>query len=237
MPTLAADHIDMLRNAVRGKVLLPQDAGYDVARTVWNATVDRRPAVIVQCTGTADVMQAVNFARDRGLTVAVRGGGHNIAGSAICNDGLVVDLSGLRSVHVDPHDNVAWVSPGATLGDFDHEAQALGLATPTAIMVGTGRGAQLRIEAPALRDGTGHLRVVGAVATALHLGDRPMAQIGLGQRDPVARGLQLEHHHRHRAVAQQPEGQRQIGRHASVSPRQPGQHARTIQAMLPEPGP
>ena len=138
MPTLSADHLDMLRHAVRGKVLLPQDAGYDVARTVWNATVDRRPAVIVQCTGTADVIQAVNFARDHGLTLAVRGGGHNIAGSAICNNGLVVDLSQLRSVHVDPQDNVAWVSPGATLGDFDHEAQALGLATPLGINSTTG---------------------------------------------------------------------------------------------------
>lgn len=138
MPTLSADHIDMLRQSVRGKVLLPSDAGYDVARTVWNATVDRRPAVIVQCTGTADVMQAVNFARDHGLTVAVRGGGHNIAGSAICNDGLVVDLSQLRSVHIDPRDNVAWVSPGATLGDFDHEAQAQGLATPLGINSTTG---------------------------------------------------------------------------------------------------
>ncbi|GJG98101.1 FAD-binding oxidoreductase [Cupriavidus pauculus] len=138
MPTLAADHVDMLRHAVRGKVLLPNDPGYDVARTVWNATVDRRPAVIVQCTGTADVMQAVNFARDHGLSIAVRGGGHNIAGSAICNDGLVVDLSQLRGVHIDARDNVAWVSPGATLGDFDHEAQAQGLATPLGINSTTG---------------------------------------------------------------------------------------------------
>ncbi len=138
MPTLSADHIDMLRKSVRGKVLLPADAGYDTARTVWNATVDRKPAVIVQCTGTADVMQAVNFARDHGLALAVRGGGHNIAGSAICNDGLVIDLSQLRSVHIDPRERVAWVSPGATLADFDHEAQALALATPLGINSTTG---------------------------------------------------------------------------------------------------
>ena len=138
MATLAADHIDMLRKSVRGRVLLPADAGYDVARTVWNATVDRKPAVILQCTGTADVMHAVNFARDHRLVLAVRGGGHNIAGSAICNAGLVIDLSALRGVHVDPHDHVAWVSPGATLGDFDHEAQALGLATPLGINSTTG---------------------------------------------------------------------------------------------------
>ncbi|MGO4304767.1 FAD-binding oxidoreductase [Cupriavidus sp. RAF12] len=138
MPTLSAEHIDMLRQSVRGKVILPADPGYDTARTVWNATVDRRPAVIVQCTGTADVMQAVNFARDRGLVLAVRGGGHNIAGSAICNDGLVIDLSNLRGVHIDPRDRVAWVSPGATLADFDHEAQACGLATPLGINSTTG---------------------------------------------------------------------------------------------------
>lgn len=138
MPTLSAEHIDMLRQSVRGKVILPADPGYDTARTVWNATVDRRPAVIVQCTGTADVVQAVNFARDRGLVLAVRGGGHNIAGSAICNDGLVIDLSNLRSVHIDPRDRVAWVSPGATLADFDHEAQACGLATPLGINSTTG---------------------------------------------------------------------------------------------------
>jgi len=138
MPTLSPDHLDMLRKSVRGKVLLPGDAGYDTARTVWNATVDRRPAVIVQCTGTADVMQAVNFARDRGLVLAVRGGGHNIAGSAICNGGLVADLSQLRTVHVDPLARIAWVSPGATLADFDHEAQAQGLATPLGINSTTG---------------------------------------------------------------------------------------------------
>jgi FAD/FMN-containing dehydrogenase len=137
MPTLTTDHIDMLRHAVRGKVL-PADAGYETARTVWNATVDRRPAIIVQCSGTADVMQAVGFARDRGLVLAVRGGGHNIAGSAICNGGLVIDLSQLRTVHVDPLERVAWVSPGATLADFDHEAQAQGLATPLGINSTTG---------------------------------------------------------------------------------------------------
>ena len=138
MPTLTTDHIDMLRHAVRGKVLLPADVGYETARTVWNATVDRRPAIIVQCSGTADVMQAVGFARDRGLVLAVRGGGHNIAGSAICNGGLVIDLSQLRTVHVDPLERVAWVSPGATLADFDHEAQAQGLATPLGINSTTG---------------------------------------------------------------------------------------------------
>lgn len=138
MPNLSSQHIDMLRQAVRGKVVLPSDPGYDTARTIWNATVDKRPAVIVQCTGTADVIQAVNFARDRGLVLAVRGGGHNIAGSALCSDGLVIDLSTHRSVHIDPHDKVAWVSGGALLHDFDHEAQSLGLATPLGINSTTG---------------------------------------------------------------------------------------------------
>src|SRR5690349_20651030 len=123
MATIASGHLEALRQAVHGRVLLPGDDGYDVARTVWNATVDRRPAIIVQCSGTTDVVHAVNFARDRGLVLAVRGGGHNIAGSAICNDGLVIDMSMLRVVSIEQPDRVAWVCPAATLADFDHEAQ------------------------------------------------------------------------------------------------------------------
>lgn len=138
MPTIPAGHLDALRQSVRGRVLLPADDGYELARTVWNATVDRRPALIVQCTGTTDVVQAVAFARDEGLPLAVRGGGHNIAGSAICNDGLVIDLSMLRGVNIDEAEQTAWVSPGATLADFDHEAQGSGLATPLGINSTTG---------------------------------------------------------------------------------------------------
>jgi FAD/FMN-containing dehydrogenase len=119
-------------------VLLPADPGFDEARRIWNAMIDRQPAIIVRCAGVADVRRSVAFARDNGLPLAVRGGGHNIAGSAICDDGLVVDLSPMKSVRVDPATRRAYVEPGATLGDFDHEAQAFGLATPLGINSTTG---------------------------------------------------------------------------------------------------
>ena len=130
--------IDGLKAAIRGEIVLPADAGYDGARSIWNAMIDRRPAVIVRCAGTADVMRSVTFAREQRLALAVRGGGHNIAGSAICDDGLVIDLSGLRSVRVDPRTRRAYVDPGARLSDFDHEAQAFGLAAPLGINSTTG---------------------------------------------------------------------------------------------------
>jgi FAD/FMN-containing dehydrogenase len=100
--------------------------------------IDKRPAMIVRCAGVADVMAAVTFAREHGLTLAIRGGGHNIAGSALCDDGLVIDLSAMRSIRIDPDEQRAWVEGGATLRDFDHEAQAYGLATPLGINSTTG---------------------------------------------------------------------------------------------------
>lgn len=123
---------------LRAETIVPGDPGYDQARSVWNAMIDRKPAAIVRCRGTADVMRAVDFARQQNLLVAIRGGGHNIAGNAVCKDGLVVDLSAMRSVHVDPQARRAYVEPGATLADFDHEAQAFGLATPLGINSTTG---------------------------------------------------------------------------------------------------
>ncbi|MBS1190593.1 MAG: FAD-linked oxidase [Rhodocyclaceae bacterium] len=123
---------------LRGEAIVPGDPGYDQARTVWNAMIDRKPAAIVRCRGTADVIQAVNFARQQNLLLAVRGGGHNIAGNAVCTDGLVIDFSAMRSVQVDPQSRRAYVEPGATLADFDHEAQAFGLATPLGINSTTG---------------------------------------------------------------------------------------------------
>ncbi|MCK5449228.1 MAG: FAD-binding oxidoreductase, partial [Gemmatimonadetes bacterium] len=112
--------------------------GYDEARTIWNAMIDRKPALSARCSGVADVITAVKFASDRGLRLAVRGAGHNIAGSAVCDDGLLIDLSAWKAVHVDPDAKVARVQPGATLGDLDHETQAFGLATPTGINSTTG---------------------------------------------------------------------------------------------------
>jgi FAD/FMN-containing dehydrogenase len=138
MTDMNNDVVDQFRTTLRGPLLRPGDPDYDTARTIWNAMVDRRPGLIARCAGTADVMACVAFARDHGLPLAVRGGGHNIAGSALCDDGLVVDLTGMRSVAVEPDSRRAWVAGGATLADFDHEAQAFGLATPLGINSTTG---------------------------------------------------------------------------------------------------
>lgn len=130
--------IDALKGAMRGQLLQEGDAGYDDARRIWNATIDRRPSVIARCAGVADVRHAVNFARENEMLLAVRGGGHNIAGSAMCDGGIVIDLSPMKSVRIDPRMCRAYVEPGVTLGEFDHEAQAFGLATPLGINSTTG---------------------------------------------------------------------------------------------------
>src|SRR6266566_7141202 len=132
------DIVAALRGKLRGTVALPGEDGYDAARTVWNAMVDRRPGLVIRCLGAADVINAVKLARDEKLLVAVRGGGHNIAGNAVCDGGLLIDLSLMKSVRVDPGSNTARVEPGATLADFDKEAQAFGLATPLGINSTTG---------------------------------------------------------------------------------------------------
>ena len=124
----------------RGNVIAPDDDGYDDARAVWNATVDRRPRLIARCSGTADVAAAVRFARDCDLEIAVRGGGHNVAGTAVCDDGIVIDLSAMRAVSVDPVERAALVQGGALWGDVDHETQAHGLATTGGIVGHTGVG-------------------------------------------------------------------------------------------------
>jgi FAD/FMN-containing dehydrogenase len=136
--TLAAADLERFKSSLRGSLLLPGDEGYDAARTVWNAMINRRPALVVRCAGVADVRKAVNFAREHALLTAVKGGGHNIAGNAVCDGGLLIDLSSMRSVTVDPFAKVAYVEPGATLADFDHECQAYGLATPVGINSTTG---------------------------------------------------------------------------------------------------
>src|SRR5512143_1384625 len=136
--TLDSSAIESLKDGLRGSLFLPEDVGYEKARTVWNAMIDRRPALVVHCAGVNDIKQAVDFGRTNGLLTSVKGGGHNIAGSAVCDRGLLIDLSGMRSVRVDPGAHVAHVEPGATLGDFDAEAQAVGLATPRGINSTTG---------------------------------------------------------------------------------------------------
>jgi FAD/FMN-containing dehydrogenase len=124
----------------RGDVIAPDHDEYDDARAVWNGTVDRRPRLIARCSGTADVAAAVRFARDRDLEIAVRGGGHNVAGTAVCDDGIVIDLSAMRAVTVDPVERTARVQGGALWGDVDHETQAHGLATTGGIVAHTGVG-------------------------------------------------------------------------------------------------
>ena len=136
-------HIDMqavnaFRTAVRGPVLTADTPGYDEARRVWNKMIDKHPALIVRPTGTADVVTAVNFARQHEVLLAVHGGGHGVAGSATCDGGLMLDLSLMKGVYVDPHQRTAHAQGGATWGDLDHETQLHGLATPGGIVSETG---------------------------------------------------------------------------------------------------
>ncbi|MGH7187472.1 MAG: FAD-binding oxidoreductase, partial [Pseudomonadota bacterium] len=130
--------IESLRGASHGEVLVAGDADYEGARAVWNAMIDRRPSVIIRCKGSADVIRAVGFAREHNLSVAVRGGAHNVAGYAVCDHGVMIDLSLMRSVRVDPEGRRAWVEGGATWGDVDRATQAFGLATPGGLISDTG---------------------------------------------------------------------------------------------------
>ena len=132
------DDFDALKASLRGSACTPMDAGYDEARTIWNAMIDRRPGLVVRCQGAADVMHAVALAQKHGLAVSVRGGGHNIAGSAVCDGGLLIDLSPMRWVQIDPASRRLNVGPGATLADVDRETLAFGLTLPTGINSTTG---------------------------------------------------------------------------------------------------
>ena len=125
-------------NGLLGESLLPGDEGYDGARQVWNAMVDKRPALIARCSGTADVINAVNFARENNLLISVRGGGHNFPGNSVCNDGLMIDLSLMTGVRVDPTAKTVRAQGGTKWGAFDHETQAFGLASPGGTDIDTG---------------------------------------------------------------------------------------------------
>ena len=131
------DH-QMLQEEVRGEVLGRDEDGYDASRTVWNGMIDRRPALVVRPTGTADVAAALRSARNAGLRVAAKGGGHNVAGRAVPDDGMLIDLCHLREVRIDPRKQIARVGAGALLGDVDREAQAFGLATTLGVNSVTG---------------------------------------------------------------------------------------------------
>ena len=138
--TIEGEKIDALAASLRGDVLTADSPGYDEARTIWNAMVDKRPGLIVQCAGAADVKRAVNFSRENDLLVAVQGVGHNIAGNAMCDGGIVISLSGMKSVRVDPKTQTVLAEPGVTLGDLDNETQAFSLAVPVGINSTTGVG-------------------------------------------------------------------------------------------------
>jgi FAD/FMN-containing dehydrogenase len=132
--------LDRLRSCTHGPVIGPGDEAYDTARRIWNGAIDRHPGCIVRCTGVADVVAAVRFGREVGLEIAVRGGAHNVAGTAVCDNGLVVDLSPMRAVLVDPSARTVRVQGGALWGDVDRETQAHALATTGGIIGHTGVG-------------------------------------------------------------------------------------------------
>jgi FAD/FMN-containing dehydrogenase len=136
--TLTDSVLEAYRAGLRGQLTLQGEAGYAERQRLWNGMIDKHPAMIVRCAGTADVIASVNLAREHDLLLAVRGGGHNVAGSASCDGGMVIDLSDMRSVWVDPDVPVARVEGGATLGDLDHETQAFGLAAPLGVVSRTG---------------------------------------------------------------------------------------------------
>jgi FAD/FMN-containing dehydrogenase len=138
MTELPESKIAELRARIRGEVLTPRDAAYDATRRIWNAMIDRRPALTARCTSADDVRQAVEFARSSRLLVSIRGGGHNIAGNAVCDDGLMIDLSLMKRVRVDPEARRAMVEAGCTLADVDAATQAHGLATPLGVNSTTG---------------------------------------------------------------------------------------------------
>ena len=132
-----ADIADLARQ-FRGELIGRHDPRYDAARSIWNGAIDRYPKLVARCTGVADVIAAVRFARERELVVAVRGGGHNVAGTAVCDEGVVIDLSPMKGMWVDPSARTARAQAGLLWGEFDRETQRFGLATPGGIVTHTG---------------------------------------------------------------------------------------------------
>jgi FAD/FMN-containing dehydrogenase len=135
---LNSDVIERFRTQLRGGHLLRGDNGYDAARKIYNAMIDHRPAIITRCAGAADVIAAVNLARSNGLLVSVRGGGHNVSGNAVCDGGLMIDLSPMKNIRVDPQTQTVRAEAGVTWGEFDRETQAFGLATTGGLVSTTG---------------------------------------------------------------------------------------------------
>lgn len=148
---LSGDALESFDEGFRGELLLPGGEGYEEARAVWNGMIDRHPAIVARCSGVADVVRAVEFGREQGLPVAVRGGGHNVAGTAVADGGIVVDCSAMTGVRVDPTRRHVRVEGGASLGDVDHETQLFGLATALGAVSQTG------VAGLTLNGGYGHL--------------------------------------------------------------------------------
>ena len=138
--TLPADVVERFVAQLHGSVIRPGDVEYDSARAVWNGWIDKHPGLIVRCSGAADVIRCVNFGRTQNLRVAVRGGSHGVHGPAVCDDGLVIELSTMRGVDVDPEKRIAHVQGGALQGDLDHETQAFGLVVTGGQISTTGVG-------------------------------------------------------------------------------------------------
>ena len=130
--------VEELKASLRGELILPEDEGYDDARKVHNGMIDRHPCLILRCAGVSDVISAVNFARENKLILAIRGGGHNVAGFAVWDDAVVIDLSSMKSIRVDPTKRTARAAGECTWGDLDHETHAFGLATTGGIISTTG---------------------------------------------------------------------------------------------------
>jgi FAD/FMN-containing dehydrogenase len=135
---MTTEALTTLGSHLRGAVVAPSDASYDTVRRIYNACVDRRPAAVVRCAGASDVIRAIAFARDADLPLSVRGGGHNVAGRAVCDDGIMIDLSTMKSVRVDQTRKRVRAEPGVTYKEFDHETQAFGLATTGGTVSATG---------------------------------------------------------------------------------------------------
>src|SRR6476646_1482711 len=119
---ISKEATETLKRKVKGQIVLPSDPSYDQIRQIWNAMIDRRPALIVRCAEASDVPHAISFAHENGLEISIRGAGHNIAGNALCDNGVMIDFSAMRNVRVDAEKKRAYVEPGATLADLDEAA-------------------------------------------------------------------------------------------------------------------
>jgi len=174
-----------LKTALRGEVIQPSDTNYDDARKLYNAMIDKRPALIVRCVDAADVIACVNYARTNGILLAIRGGGHNGPGLGGCDNGLVIDLSRMRSVRVDPDSKTAQVAGGCIWGDVDHATHPFGMAVPSGIISTTGVGGLT------LGGGIGHLArkygltIDNLVAVDIVLADGSMVKASESQHEDL----------------------------------------------------